>query len=219
MESKSREYISSFKPKLERLDSATDAELSLFHAGEGYENFDHFISAKMENGKTEAEDCEENGNGATHLIWDMAGKERKLVAYFTLSASVIPYSDGIEEDESEEKDLFQKLSNFPYIPVLEIKMFAVDEFYQDKFYTYKELSMPVSAWCLRTLVGLADFLSTKMIGFQGLFLHAVPNAVNFYSTNGFSEMPKAARPLYSIDQDFTAMWMAMRKVFIPLEEE
>ena len=89
-------------------------------------------------------------------------------------------------------------------------MFAVSEKYQDVFFKSNDLDMPVSAWCLRAIIRYADFFSSNIAGIQAIYLHSVPEAEPFYSKNGFSYIPPDARPLYSIDADYKAMWMPIR---------
>lgn len=205
-ENNKHNHIFKFQPIIDGLNSATNQELSLFNAGKGYEEFNTFIFHAGH--KSDAEEYAETGKGSTHIIWNqLSDNEREMVAYFTLSANVIPYDDGIEDDRAV-------LSNYPSIPVLEIKMFSVDDKYQDLFFDDGIEDMPISAWCIKAIVSYANDLSTNIVGFQALYLHAVPTAVSFYETNGFSTLPKEARPLFSIDQECTAMWLSIRSVLL-----
>ncbi|SEQ79510.1 hypothetical protein SAMN02910369_02443 [Lachnospiraceae bacterium NE2001] len=99
MESKNRQYLEEFNPKIEGLNSATSAELSLFDAGKGFEPFNDYIQINPKTNKSDAMDDAENGKGTTHLIWNYKDDgSREIVAYFTLSGNVVPYDDGIEND-------------------------------------------------------------------------------------------------------------------------
>ena len=173
--------------------------------------FDEYIQVNPKTNVSEAMDDLKRGRGVTHLIWNYkADNTRDIVAYFTLAGNVVPYDDGIEDEMFE-------LSNYPSISVMEIKMFAVASSYQDVFYEQEGLSMPISAWCIRFIVAYANMVCEKHISFQGLFLHAVPTAETFYKTNGFSVLPECAKPLYSIDQGLTAMWLILREISLPEE--
>lgn len=205
MELQERKRIQKFKPSIKGLDSATDAELSLFHAGDNFEAFNEYIQRKNKKNITEAQEDKENGNGVTHLIWNE--EEKDIVGYFTIAVNVIPYDDGIEDDRFS-------LSNYPFISALEIKMFAVSEKYQDVFFEFNGIDMPIAAWCIRAVVDYAESLCDYYVGFQALFLHSLPSAVNFYLSNGFSIIPSVAKPLYSNDQDYDAMWMPIKNVIL-----
>ena len=157
MESKNNcSRIEHFHPYIDSLKSATATDLSTFHAGEGYETFDTYISGK------EAESDAKTGAGVTHLIWDELTKTTKeLVAYFTITATVIPYDDGIDKNP--------RICDLPSIPSLEIKMFAVSEKYQDVLFKANDLDMPVSAWCMQAIIQYADNFSNNIAGIQALF--------------------------------------------------
>ena len=209
MESRNRRFIDEFKPEIEGLNSATSAELSLFDAGKGFESFNDYIRINPETNKSEAMEDAENGKGTTHIIWNYKNDgSREIVAYFTLSVNVVPYDDGIEEENFE-------LSNFPSISVMEINMFAVSSSYQDVFYNEYDMSLPISAWCIQFIIAYANMICEKHISFQGLFLHAVPTAEAFYKTNGFSPLPAYTKPLYSLDQNLTAMWLILKEIHLP----
>lgn len=209
MELKNRYYLNTFNPKIEGLNSANSSELSLFNAGKGFEVFNKYIQLNPDTRISEAMEDAECGKGTTHLIWNYKDDgSRDIVAYFTLSVNVVPYDDGIEDDYFE-------LSNFPSISVVEIKMFAVSSTYQDIFFSHDNDSIPISAWCIRFIIAYTRMICEKYISFQGLFLHAVPTAEAFYRTNGFSPLPSYAKPLYSLDQDLTAMWLILKEVNLP----
>lgn len=209
MELQERKRIQNFKPSIKGLDSATDAELSLFHAGDGFESFDDYIQRRNKKNVTAAQEDREDGKGVTHLIWNE--EEKDIVGYFTIAVNVIPYDDGIEDDRFS-------LSNYPFISALEIKMFAVSEKYQDVFFEFNGKDMPIAAWCVRAIVGYAKVLCDFYTSFQALFLHSLPSAVKFYLSNGFSFIPTNAKPLYSDDQDCRAMWMPIKNVVLRQDE-
>ena len=201
---KEHDYITDFVPKLTGLDSADKAELALFNAGSGFKAFNDYISSD------DVQEDSEAGRGTTHLIWDIiSDSHRELVAYFTLCVNVIPYDDGIYADP--------QICDYPSIPVLEIKMFAVSEKYQDVFFKKDGVDMPISAWCLRSIISYADIISRRIAGVKALLLHSVPTAEQFYYTNGFRFTPTSARLLYSVDSDFKAMWLPIRECNIPYD--
>lgn len=213
MEYKNRNYIDIFNPKIERLDSADSAELSLFDAGKGFELFSYYIQINSKTGVSEAYSDISEGTGVTHLIYNyLDDNKRDIVAYFTISNNVIPYDDGIDDDRND-------LSNYPCITVAEIKMFAVSEKYQDVFYSFEDTDMPVSAWCLHFVIAYLEMICEEYISFQALFLHSVPTAEDFYIKNGFSPLPNYTRPLYSNDQELTAMWKVLKPIRINNSEE
>jgi hypothetical protein len=130
LESNKREYLPYFNAKIKELNSASDSDLSSFYVGDKYTVFTKYIQPKDDGGNSEALDDSLNGSGATHLIWNIIDENHKdLVGYFTISTGALPYDDGIEDDEFD-------LSNYPNIPVLEIKMFAVAEKYQDVYFSF-----------------------------------------------------------------------------------
>lgn len=93
-------------------------------------------------------------------------------------------------------------------------MFAVAEKYQDVFFVVEEDEMPIAAWCLIAILEYCDRLASKTVGFKALFLHSVESAEHFYNQNGFSNVPNAARPLFSVDQDLQVMWFPIRPVLL-----
>lgn len=85
-------HVTYFNPDVTSLlDAHRDFPLKIkeFHAGEGYENFDDFIT-------DEAIDFQENGDGVTYVVWnvqyDANGDEvdRNIIAFYTLAVTAIP---------------------------------------------------------------------------------------------------------------------------------
>lgn len=209
-------YIDYFNPDVVVL---SDIHQDLhFKAGSGYENFNTFI---ME----EAGEYAENGDGVTYLvfnvIYDDEGCEssRELVSYYTLSATAIPYIDRIRLDEDEAKEIGKEYSEEIWgISALEIKMFAVDEKYQDVFFEYEGENLPIAAWIIRNIINEAYILMDTVIGFKALFLHALPDAEEFYRKNGFNPMKINMQPLQCIDSDCTAMYLTLKEVHMNYDE-
>lgn len=211
-----RKYIDYFNPDVVVL---SDAHQDLcFRAGKGYENFDEFI-------KEEALEYTENGDGVTYLVFNIRvdddGKEisRELVSYYTLSATSIPYIDRIRLDEDEARETGQEFNEeICGIPALEIKIFAVDENYQDVFFQYDGEELPISAWIIRYIIDTAQILMNTVMGFKALFLHAIPDAEEFYSQNGFYPMKINMQPLHCIDSEYTAMYLALKEIHMNYDD-
>ncbi len=141
------------------------------------------------------------------------------MAYFTLAATAIPYTDRMRLEPEEAAEKGQEFDEKHCgIPALEIKMFAVDRTYQDLFYEFDGEKMPVAAWILRSIISLAHNMMKEIIGFKALFLHAVPTAIDFYKRNGFHNAEQYMEPLYSVDDEFQAMYLSFCEVHVNQEE-
>lgn len=218
---KSRKYIDFFYPDVTKLDEEHQDFLYAkdhFDAGIQNINFNDFIAE-------EATQYREAGNGVTYLVWnifyDENGNEkfRDLVSYYTLTATAIPYEDRIRLDEEDALMLGKEFDiQIAGISALEIKMFAVDDKYQDLFFRYEEEELPISAWIMRSIIDMANDLIDNVVGFKALFLHSVPDAEKFYEKNGFHYIKKNMRPLYCIDSDFTPMYLSLREVYMNYED-
>ena len=189
-----------------------------FHAGTGYDNFNDFVSE-------EAIEYANNGDGVTYLVWNIfCGEDgvetrRGLVAYYTLAATSIPYEDRIRLDEEEAKLSGEEFDvQICGISALEIKLFAVNEKYQDVFYEYKGTELPVSAWIMRSIIDYANSLINTVLGFKAIFLHALPNAEKFYKNNGFHSVEKNMKPLHCVDSDYQAMYLSLREVYMNYDD-
>lgn len=189
-----------------------------FNAGNGYKNFDDFV---ME----EAEEYAENGDGATYLVFNVLYDEnnhelsRELVSYYTLSATAIPYVDRIRLDEDEAKETGMQYSEEIWgISALEIKMFAVDEKYQDVFFEYEGEDLPIAAWIIRNIIDDAYILMNTVVGFKALFLHALPDAEDFYSKNGFHTMEVNMQPVKGVDSEYKPMYLTLKDVHMNYDE-
>lgn len=209
-----RRYLKEFNPDVCELSNCKhqDFLLSRFDAGEGFENFSCFITE-------EAEEYAENGEGATYVVFNVFQDEqnkvcnKEIVAYFTLAATSIPYEDRIRLDEDEVRELGKEFDvQTCGIPSVEIKMFAVDEKYQDVFYVHEGEELPVSAWIIRRIVYEAEKMLKNTVGYKALFLHTVPNAKMFYEKNGFHPVKLNMKPLHSVDSDLEAMYLTLRDV-------
>lgn len=187
-----------------------------FNAGEGYENFNTFLMC-------ESEEYALNGDGVTYLVYNVIESDdqphREIVAYYSLSANAIPYLDRIRLDEDEAEKTGQEFDEETWgIPALEIKMFAVDEKYQDVFFTYEGEELPVAAWVMRNIIYEAYRLMTTVVGFKAIFLHAIPSAEDFYLKNGFRPIEKNMRPLECLDSDYKAMYLPLQNIHMNYDD-
>lgn len=212
---KERIHIADFNPDVTSLKIAHQDffyEMQSFNAGEGYQNFKDFILE-------EAEEYRDTGDGATYVVWnvicDKDGVEqtREIVSFYTLATTAIPYEDRIRLDADEAKELGKEFdSQICGIPALEIKMFAVDEKYQDLFYEYQGEDLPISAWIMRSIVAYANELINDIVGFKAIFLHSLPDAEKFYLANEFNPVKINMQPLHGLDSEYTAMYLTLKEV-------
>lgn len=197
-----RKRLKNFHPKVTVIGNDI-SELSSFNAGNDDVTFNEYLI-------NDALSDLAQGKGVTHLIWNHIGDgQNELVAYFTLSVGVIPYYDGIDENES-----VNTISNYPYITTAELKMFAVDQSYQDLFFVHEDEDLPIAAWCLRHIVNHVTDIAANYISIQAIALHSVKEAEGFYITNGFHYADSIMRSLYTSDDELKLMWMKLA----PLEE-
>ena len=218
MENKSKkehEHISYFNPDVTSLEQAHQDfsnAMNKFNAGKRYENFNIFLTK-------EAQEYRDDGDGVTYVVWNVAYNEdgeeigRDVVSYYTLAATAIPYEDRIRL-EADEAEVIGKEFDIEIcgISALEIKMFAVDEQFQDVFYEFEGEDLPISAWVLRNIIDYANTLLDNMIGFKALFLHSLPEAEQFYYSNGFNPVEVNMQPLYCVDSDYKAMYLSLKGV-------
>lgn len=87
-QNKLHRYIQRFNPDVVRVTRQHQDYLQLFNAGSGNENFNDFIR------NNEWEEYLNDKNGVTFIIFDnISEEERKIVAYYTICAGAIPYTD------------------------------------------------------------------------------------------------------------------------------
>lgn len=185
--------------------------LDSFDAGAGNESFTEFLKNR------EYEEFIEEGDGVTYVIKNINGINgdgTDLIGYFTLAVNAIPYISRIRDDRNPENVDEETCG----IPVLEIKLFAVNESYQDHYCLIDGAEFPIAAVCLLFIIGYANELIEKTAGFKALFLHSVPQAENFYIRNGFKKIEHFMKPLHGIDSDYTPLWMPLRPVTMSYDE-
>ncbi len=196
---KERKYIDSFNPDVMTLWEAHQdfsVLLKKFNAGAGYENFNEFL-------------YDENDEEVS----------REVVSFYTLAATAILYEDRIRLDEEEAKQYGKEFDiQICGISALEIKMFAVDERFQDLFYRFEGEELPVSAWIMKSIIDYAYSLLGDVVGFKALFLHSVPDAEEFYLHNGFNVVKENMQPLHCIDSEYKAMYLALKAVHMNYDE-
>ncbi len=207
--------IQNFNPdvmSLEQSHQDFSSEMKLFNAGPDYENFNEFIL-------NEALDYKNIGDGVTYVVWNVIYNDsydeirREIVSYYTLSATAIPYEDRIRLDEDEARETGEEFdTEICGISAIEIKMFAVNEKYQDVFFSFEGEDLPISAWVIRSIVHLAYSLLNEVVGFKALFLHSLPENEEFYIANGFHTMEINMQPLHGLDSEYTAMYLALKEV-------
>ena len=112
------------------------------------ENFNDFIVS-------EASEYKNTGDGVTYVVWnilydkDNIEIDRDIVSYYTLSATAIPYEDRIRCDEEEVLETGEEFDiEICGISALEIKMFAVNQNYQDVFFKYIT-ELWKEYWCMQ----------------------------------------------------------------------
>lgn len=214
-------HIAYFNPDVMLLERAYQdflSEISTFNAGSGYENFNEFIC-------DEALGYRDDGNGVTYVVWnvlyDDSGKEitRDIVSYYTLAATAIPYEDRIRRDEKEAAMTGEDFDiEICGISAIEIKMFAVDERYQDVFFEYEGEDLPISAWIMRSIIDFAYSMLECVLGFKALFLHSVPEAETFYMANGFNPVEVNMQPLHCVDSEYKAMYLTLKEVHMNYDD-
>ncbi|WP_444239836.1 hypothetical protein [Eshraghiella crossota] len=203
---------------LEQSHQDFSSKMGCFNAGEGYENFNDFITS-------EADEYKQAGDGVTYVVWNVlydknnVETEREIVAYYTLAATAIPYEDRIRRDEEEAKEIGEEFDiEICGISAIEIKMFAVSEKYQDVFFEYDGENLPVSAWIMRNIIDYAHSLLNNILGFKALFLHSLPEAETFYKANGFNPVEINMQPLHCVDSEYKSMYLTLKEVHMNYDD-
>ncbi len=132
-----------------------------------------------------------SGKGVTYLV--LNDKKDKLIAYYTLAATSIIYS---ETKDIKEKNSIDELKIRGF-PAIEIKMFAVSKVYQDYVYHSEEFGDKIlSDMILGSLIGDIYNYSLNILGIQMIVLYSTKEGFKFYKRNGFETLEKYI-PLYS----------------------
>lgn len=199
----SRKYIQDFNPDIVRLTEQYQDYFQLFNAGSGNENFTEFLR----NG--EWEEYLQDKNGVTFIVFDnISENEKKVVAYYTVCAGAIPYTDRwlIPEEERDETGREYDEEECG-ISAVEIKMFAVSEEYQDLFFSYGGYEKPIAAWILHAIIDSIRELTITTLAAKTIFLQAVPEAEQFYINNGFDYVQTGMHAFHTVDSEFKAMYL------------
>ena len=193
-----RKTIQNFKPVIEALSEGNIDLIRNFFVGE--KAFDDII-------KEEAINDMISGDGVTYLIINEVSK-REIVAYYTISSSSIHTIDRYDfEDEDVPQD--EKREHFSPISAFLIKMFAVNEKYQDTYYN-DEL---VASLILKNIIFDLYDMSTSVVGAKRIILCAVEKAKKFYKLNNFKEFDDNYTLFDKIDaQDNYPMYLALHNV-------
>ena len=215
-QSNERKHIFNFCPDVYKLSSFQHRDLLLrFDAGKRAFSFNDFI--RNEN---ECFEYAKDGDGATFIIcnseWDNRRNDfiiKDIVAYYTLSSNAIPYEENFSSDD-EVEELEEDDRVVCGIPVIQLKMFAVDEKYQDIFYLYEGEDLPIAAWVLRSIIQQITNIIENTVGSKAILLYSVPEAEDFYLKNGFKELYANMHPLYDVDNEFKAMFYPIKKLSI-----
>lgn len=153
--------------------------------------------------KKDAFDEMESGDGVSYVVLrSIDDKTQEMVAYFTLVASAIPIMYRIEDEE-----------DVPYeamcgIPAVRVHMFAINDKYQDVFY----LNKPIAAWVFEAMINIIDEKSKNDMGIKAIYLHALPNAKQFYKRNKMIDAEEYMIPFAGMDDDLDVMYVAIREI-------
>lgn len=186
--------IEDFNPYIELLVDSNRDLLSDFNAGSTPEDcaFTSFL-------QKDAESFCNNYEGVTYLILNRVENETDIVGYYTISTKSLLLEDVIEEDGVEDVAILE-------IPALEIKMFAINEKYQDVFFKFEGIEKPISAWVFDEILRRLDEFALSEVAYKAVFLRSVEKAESFYTRNGFSFFTKTMLDTFSVDADLKPMF-------------
>lgn len=164
--------IDYFNPAVKLLTKNDRFLINAFDSGEF--PFNHFLSS-------EALRDMENGDGVTYLVVnEKQNGKSDLVAYYTISTGAINIVDRLDfEDEEMPED--EKKEHYLPISAFMIKMFAVNEKYQDCYFDDRLISSLI----LKNIISELYDMSVNIIGAKRIILCSVPCAVDFYKRNEF----------------------------------
>ena len=208
--SKERKYLTDFHPDVVQLTERYQYEAQRFDAGNGNKAFSFFLKNE------EWKDCLYDREGVTFIVLDsLSNNEKKIVAYYTISMGVIPYTDRWLIPEEEREDLINQYDEKECgISAVEIKMFAVAKEYQDIFFVFEGKEQPVSAWILHEVLNRIQRISVKEISTKAVFLNAVPEAEKFYLNNGFDYVQPGMHAFYTNDSEYKTMYLPLTELRI-----
>lgn len=151
-------------------------------------NIDDFI-------KQDSVQTQNSGEGVTYLVIDKI--RDRLVGYYTLATTSLLYSaTKVKNDYRIEGD-----------PAVEIKMFAVNEFYQG--YNPRWSDNIMADIMLGIVIAEAYKYALNHIGFKFIVLDSTDEAISFYQRNGFNEMDKYISLYSEFTEGCTPMYMRL----------
>lgn len=193
-------FIDKFNPAIELLTDSNRGLLKDFNAGKSKDDiaFTTFVTEI-------AESFRENYDGVTYLILNQEEDEKDVVGYYTISTKSLLLEDVIEEDGQRDVAILE-------IPALEIKMFAVDEKYQDIFFEFENVQKPVSAWVFEEILRRLDEFALCNVSYKAVFLRSVKKAEEFYLRNGFNYFSTTMLDTFSVDSDLKPMFHRLTNI-------
>ncbi|MBN1074632.1 hypothetical protein DVV91_09795 [Clostridium botulinum] len=192
--------IGYFNPTVKVLTKTDRFLINMFDSGEF--PFNNFLNS-------EALKDMKNGDGVTYLIVNEKQKGKQdLVAYYTISTGAINIVDRLDFDDNEMPEKEKKEHYLP-ISAFMIKMFAVNEKYQDCYFDNKLISSLI----LKNIISELYDMSTSIIGAKRIILCSVPEAVNFYEKNEFEVLTNKYTILDKADAlDNTPMYLTLHDI-------
>lgn len=197
------EYIKSLNPDIVLYDETYRDLLYKFIAGDSPQDcvFTEFLLKEIK-------DYNASYDGVTYLIlnYGETTADIDIIGYYTLSTKSLLIEDRIEEDGKVNVAILE-------IPAVEIKMFAIDKRYQDKFFKYKEYEKPVAAWVFEEILSRIDEMAHDNVAFKAVFLRSVAGAEEFYLKNGFHYYGGNMLDTFSIDADLKPMYHRLAEIY------
>lgn len=147
--------IKHFNPIVEILDEKHKNTISNFTSSNRYPE-----KGLADYLKTDSFSDIKTGDGVTYIILnELEDLSRDIIAFFTLGVTAIAYTSRLKNDDGT---FDEELCG---IPALEVKMFAVNEIYQD---TYFENRL-IAALVFDYIKNLANEFSENLLGVKAIF--------------------------------------------------
>ncbi|MBR6923228.1 MAG: hypothetical protein IKH50_01685 [Oscillospiraceae bacterium] len=115
----------------------------------------------------------------TFIVKDV--NEDSLICYYSLSCSGLALDHGIG-------------GKITIYPAVEIKMFAIDEKYQHTQFSEDPEEGNLSDYLFYDVISHIFKFTDEQCGADKIVLYSVPEALNFYSRNGFSTFEDYMKP-------------------------
>ena len=160
------------------IDKIDDNLLKEFDCGN--ETFNEFLSEKAKKWQTA-------GEATTYVFIDEAEKQKyeksndikcisRIYGYASINTTGLLYNDSNESGDSKE--------SVKYLSCAEIRMFATDK----RLHRHHNPSVKYSDMIFTTLLQNLYEMSTKVIGFQAIYLNANSMGYKLYKDHGFDEI-------------------------------